>query len=80
MQEMMMQFLPSSVMQIVLAFVMFFLWKKLKQNPWPITILTIIPIVGLFVYVYAQIRVLFIIANRLEALENSDRRSTIVTP
>ncbi len=68
-ESMLLQFLPTSIIQIGLAIIVFNLWKRLKMNPWPVTILTAVPIVGMFVFVYVQLRALFILANRLAALE-----------
>lgn len=70
MQELLLQFVPSVLLQLVLAAVFFILWRKLGRNPWPVTILTLIPLVGLVVSGVVWIRALFIIADRLNMLEN----------
>ncbi len=70
MEDLFIQFLPTMLIQVVLAVVFFKLWRKLGRNPWLGTILMLVPLAGLFVSGVLHLRALFILADRLNALES----------
>lgn len=57
------------VVQGGLAIVIFKLYRRLGRNPWPPTFYALIPGVGVLAFAIYQVRVLFHIIGRLEALE-----------
>jgi hypothetical protein len=63
------QFLLTMLFQAVLAIVIFKLYRRLGRNPWPPTFYSLVPVIGVLAFAIYQVRVLFHIIGRVEALE-----------
>jgi len=63
------QFLPLFIVSVIYAFVVFVIARKRKVNPWPWTIGTLIPGVGIIVAPVFMLLSFISVFDRLNALE-----------
>lgn len=72
MEAAILQLIPLLTIQVVYAIIVFVTARKRPVNPWPWTIGTLVPGVGMIVAAVFWLVTLFSVLDRLKALESRD--------
>jgi hypothetical protein len=68
-----MQLLPLLIIQTLYAVVTFLMAGKQGKNPWVWSILTIVPVLGMFVFLVFIVTTMLSVLDRLNVLEGKGR-------
>jgi hypothetical protein len=68
------EFLPLIIVSLIYAVVVYLIAGKRRLNPWPWTIGTLVPFVGLFVAAVFMLLSFLSVFDRLNALEDAGPR------
>ena len=76
MTDLILQFLPLMTLQLIYAAIVYALARKRRINPWPWTIATLVPFLGIFVFPLFFLVTLLSVLDRLNVLEAQTKASS----
>lgn len=77
--EAILQLLPLTIIGIGWAIGMYFLAPRIGANRWLWVILSFIPFVNFFFFIYASFKIVFAVLDKLEAIQASVTRNSLNT-
>lgn len=74
--QVLMQLLPLTIISIGWAIGMYFLAPRIGANRWIWVILSLIPFVNFFFFIYASFKILFFVLDSLKTIQESVIRTS----